>query len=265
MGGCALLALACGERGHQARGVVRDLDPAQAQIVIEHGDIPDLMSAMTMSYGVSEPALLEGVERGDAIDFRLERGEDGYRVTRLEVLGHASDGGEDGLRLSDLRTTDEPAPDFALVDQEGAPFALAELRGRSVLLDFVYTRCPGPCPILTGTHVEVQRRLSPEARARTWFVSVSLDPTRDTPEVLRAYARARGADLADWSFLTGPADAVAKVVRDYGIGAIRGEDGEIQHLVATFLIDPEGRIARRYIGNEHDAAELVRDLESGVD
>jgi protein SCO1/2 len=129
-----------------------------------------------------------------------------------------------------------------------------------VLLDFVYTRCPGPCPILTGTHVALQRSLPPELRERAWFVSISLDPRYDTPERLSEYARARGADLSGWSFVTGPVDAVDAVVRAYGVGRTRREDGQIEHVVATFLIDPEGRIAERYVGLEHGADELLRDL-----
>jgi len=131
-----------------------------------------------------------------------------------------------------------------------------------VLLDFIWTRCPGPCPILTGLHVKLQQQLPPALRERTQFVSISLDPVRDTPAVLRDYAKTRGADLAGWSFLTGPPDEVDAVIKSYGVGSAKAPDGQIEHVVATFLIDGAGRIARRYIGLEgHDPAELLRDLE----
>jgi protein SCO1/2 len=109
-------------------------------------------------------------------------------------------------------------------------------------------------------HVELQRSLAPELRARTRFVSITLDPERDRPEALRAYALARGADLSDWSFLTGSPEAVRAVVESYGVGTTRGPDGEIEHVVATFLIDAEGRIAERWLGLEHEPAELARAL-----
>jgi protein SCO1/2 len=258
----ALAAAGCGERRHLAHGVVRDVDRESRQLLIEHDDIPGLMPAMTMSFDVADPGILDQVAPGQEIDFELARQGRVWRVTRVESFGR-SGGGEAGTAgFAALQQEDEPAPDFALVDQDGRRVALADLRGRAVLLDFVYTQCPGPCPILTGTHVAVQRGLPSALRERTWFASVSLDPERDTPEALRDYARARGADLASWSFLSGPPDEVAAVVRAYGIGSIRKPDGEIDHVVASFLIDPQGRIARRYLGLEHEAETLLRDIEA---
>jgi len=153
------------------------------------------------------------------------------------------------------------APAFRLTDQQGRAVSLADWRGRAVLLDFIYTHCPGPCPILTARHVELQRTLPLALRARVHFASISLDPQRDTPEALRAYAEARGADLSDWSFLTGPAEEISAVLRAYGIGAGRNGGGEIEHLVATFLINPEGRITRRFLGLEHSTKTLQTALQ----
>ncbi len=150
----------------------------------------------------------------------------------------------------------ERAPEFALIDQAGRPFSSASLRGRVVLVDFIFTHCGGPCPILTGIHVALQRRLPPALRERTAFVSISVDPERDTPEQLLAYARARGADLAGWSFLTGTAAQIESVARGFGVGSSREPGGEIAHTTATFLLDPAFRIARRFTGLEHGPEEL---------
>jgi protein SCO1/2 len=150
----------------------------------------------------------------------------------------------------------DPAPQFALTDQEGRPFRSESLRGRAAVVDFIFTSCGGPCPIQTGIHAALQRRLPPELRARVAFVSISVDPEHDTPERLRDYARARGADLSDWSFLTGPRAEIDAVARGFGIGATRAPDGELLHTTATLLLDPEGRIARRLTGVEHGPAEL---------
>ena len=152
---------------------------------------------------------------------------------------------------------DPPGVDVTYVANEGF---LIEADGKRVLIDFVFTNCDGPCPILTSKHVQLQRALDFELRARTHFVSISLDPERDTPAVLRAYATARGADLSNWSFLTGPPAEVAAVVENYGVGSTPGPDGEIEHMVAAFLVDPEGRIAERYLGLDHDPESMLRDL-----
>ena len=111
-----------------------------------------------------------------------------------------------------------------------------------------------------------------ELRERVRFVSISLDPEYDTPEVLTRYAQERGADLATWSFLTGPPAEVADVVKRFGVGTLRAADGSIDHVVATFLIDEQGRIAKRWLGLENGVNAFsivsVRDIplvvETGI-
>jgi protein SCO1/2 len=92
------------------------------------------------------------------------------------------------------------------------------------------------------------------------FVSISLDPENDTPEALAKYARERGADLEGWSFLTGPKADVEEVVRRYGVGTLRAADGTIDHLVATFLVDGNGKIARRWLGLDHTLDEMRAEI-----
>ena len=257
-----LLAVACGDatRHYQGRGVVREVQPDLHQLVIEHEDIAGLMPAMTMNFDVADPKLLAQAKPGEAVDFELSFDGRSYRITRLSPRPGAPAGRDRGLRLADLTAQDEPAPDFRLIDQRGREVALTDLRGLAVVLDFVYTNCPGPCPILTSSHVTLQHSLAPALRSRTRFVSISLDPERDTPEVMRRYGTARGADLNTWSFLTGSAPQVEDVLKRYGVGRIPQPDGTIDHLVVTFLIDPAGRIVRRYVGLEHRPEEIAGDL-----
>jgi len=259
---CALLAAACGGPDlYEADGTVTELRPDLGQVVIDHEDIPGLMPAMTMNFDVADPALLAGLAPGDRIHFHLAHEGASYRLVAAEKIGEAGAAGISGsVSLSDVAPAAEPAPPFELVDQDGAPRSLASLRGKTVLLDFVYANCPGPCPILTGTHVRVQKLLPEALRGKVWFVSVTLDPDRDTPEALRAYGKARGADFASWSFLTGPKPAVEDVIARYGVGKMPAPGGEIQHVVVSFLIDPEGRIVKRYFGLEHHADDLVREI-----
>jgi protein SCO1/2 len=262
-----LAAAGCGRRAHvhDARGVVESVDREYGQVVIAHEDIPGLMPAMTMNFDVPDAELLAALEPGQAIDFQVEFTGKAYRVIAATPRAGGGAHGEAGASLDALAAERDPAPPFRLIDQDGNPFALDALRGKVVLLDFVYAQCPGPCPILTGLHADVQRALDPATRARTHFVSISLDPLRDTPSALREYARKRGADLSDWTFLTGPPDDVAAVIEAYGVGSARQADGTIAHLVVTFLIDGEGRIAQRYVGLEHEVEELVRGIERAAE
>ncbi len=258
------LLLACGgpeDHVHTVRGVVQEVVGEYDQVVVAHEDIPGLMPAMTMNFDVADPALLERLEPGHAIEFELSFTGKSYRILSARVLGEEE---ADTTRrtLAEGPAARDPAPPIRLVDHNGDAFALADLAGKAVLLDFIFTRCPGPCPILTGLNVAVQERLPPEVRARTHFVSVSLDPLRDTPATLRRYGEKRGADLETWSFLTGPVEEVEAVLASYGVGSTRRPDGEIEHIVVTFLIDLEGRIAQRYLGLEHDPDVVARALAS---
>jgi protein SCO1/2 len=263
----ALLALsfACREHAgegsrHEAHGIVRDVQAESRQVLIEHDEIPGLMPAMTMNFDVPDAELLATLAPGQVIDFTLEHSGSSFRVVAASVVGESGSAGSSG-GFDDVVAVLDPAPDFSLVDQNGGTLTLASLRGKLVVLDFIYSTCPGPCPLLTSTHVTLQRMLPPELRERTRFVSISIDPIRDTPAALRAYALARGADLRDWSFLTGPPEAVTNVMQGYGVGSIRRPDGQVDHLVATFLIDGQGRIAQRFIGLEHEPETLLRALE----
>jgi protein SCO1/2 len=242
--------------------VVEDVQGETGQIVIAHEDIPGLMPAMTMNFDVADKALLDTLSAGDAIDFEVEFTGKAYVVTEATVRerGVATSGGG---QLGRIAPANDPAPPFTLTDHDGNRRSLEAWRGKLLVMDFIWTRCPGPCPILTGLHVKLQRMLPPELREKVRFVSISLDPMRDTPAVLREYANKRGADLANWSFLTGAPEEVDAVLRAYGVGSAKAENGQIEHVVATFVIDGDGQIARRHIGLEgHDPAELLRELEA---
>jgi len=243
-------------RLYDVRGIVRGVQPAERQLVVQHEDIEGLMPAMTMNFGVVRPELLDEVEVGQVIAFKLAASRRGYYIVELEVLA-VDETGALPDSLEGLAAEADPAPAFQLIDQQGRSVALSDLSGKALLLDFIFTRCPGPCPVLTGLHVDAQRALPAELRERVWFVSISLDPEHDRPEVLRAYAEARGADLSSWSFLTGESETVGEVIQGYGVGKLLAEDGEIEHTVATFVIDPEGRIVRRFLGLDHSPDELV--------
>jgi protein SCO1/2 len=223
------------------------------------------MPAMSMSFDVADPRLLDTLAPGQVVEFTLEIRSTSFRIVAARVVEEVGDAGRSGTLARGFAGAVKeapPAPDFTLTDQDGQTVSLADLRGQTLLVDFIYTHCPGPCPILTGTHVSVQGLLPEPLRERVRFVSISLDPARDTPEAMRAYATARGVDLARWSFLTGDDDSVADVLERYGVGATPGENGEIEHLVITYLIDAEGRIARRFAGLEHRAETLAAALEA---
>jgi protein SCO1/2 len=155
-----------------------------------------------------------------------------------------------------------PAPAFKLTSQDGAPVTLADYRGRVVAVTFILTLCTSTCPVLTPMMSTVQDRLGHDFGNRIAFVSITVDPERDTPEVLKMYAQAYGANLAGWSFLTGNPEDIREVTRRYGVYAAKTETGDVDHTFLTSIIDPKGMLRVQYLGVRFDPEEFRRDLLS---
>jgi len=153
-----------------------------------------------------------------------------------------------------------PAPAFALISQDGAPVALADFRDKVVAVTFIYTSCTDTCPVLTALMAHVQDKLGPDFGRRIAFVSITVDPERDTPEVLKRYAETFGADLKGWAFLTGDPAAIQEVVLRYGAFAAKNADGQVDHTFLTSIVDRSGTLRVQYLGVRFDPDEFRRDL-----
>ena len=153
-----------------------------------------------------------------------------------------------------------PAPEFTLTSQDNAQVALADLHGKVVAVTFIYTFCVDTCPVLTPMMSFIQDQLGADFGAKIAFVSITVDPERDTPKVLKEYAQALGANLAGWSFLTGPSDAIRDVTRRYGVFASKSRDGNVDHTFLTSIVDRRGILRVQYLGARFDPDEFRRDL-----
>src|SRR5436189_158077 len=101
-------------------------------------------------------------------------------------------------------------PSFQLVNQNGQPFGSAQLAGKIWIADFIYTTCPGPCPMISSRMSELQKPLE---KTDVHLVSFSVDPAKDTPQVLRGYAEKLQAEPGRWDFLTGPQSTIYNLSR----------------------------------------------------
>jgi len=142
-------------------------------------------------------------------------------------------------------------PDFQLTTQSGQKFSSKNLAGRVWVADFIYTTCPGPCPLMS----QKMRRLQ-AADPNLLLLSFSVDPEHDTPEALAAYARHYNAQ-SNWYFLTGARDTLQRLSRD----AFKLSDLGMTHSTRLVLVDREGRI-RGYYGTQED--DPVRELLADV-
>ncbi len=165
-----------------------------------------------------------------------------------------------GLAPKRPSTVNTPAPAFVLVDQENQPFASTKLRGKTVVLNFIFTTCTDVCPLFTAKLVQLQRKLNGQFGSELFFVSVTTDPEIDSPKVLKAYALRHGADLENWAFLTGSEAQLKSVWRSYSLQVIRRKRGLVQHTSLTTVIDRTGLRRQNYWGERWSLEDLERDL-----
>jgi protein SCO1/2 len=158
-----------------------------------------------------------------------------------------------------------PAPAFTLTSQDGARVSLHDFRGKVVAVTFIYTYCPDLCPMLTANMVRVQERLGSDFGSRIVFVSITVDPEHDTPEVLKQYAQDLGADLDGWVFLTADPAILRHVEGQYGVFARKTKEGDVDHTFLTSLIDPDGILRVQYLGVRFDLEEFRGDLLNLLD
>jgi protein SCO1 len=152
------------------------------------------------------------------------------------------------------------APDFALTSQDGNEVRLEDFRGKVVAVAFIYASCPDVCPLLTDKMARVQDELGADFGSKVVFVSITVDPERDTPEVLKGYAEAFDANLDGWAFLTGSLAAVREVAQRYGVAVAPAADGQVDHTLLTTLVDRRGVMRVQYLGYRFDEEEFRHDL-----
>jgi protein SCO1/2 len=153
------------------------------------------------------------------------------------------------------------APDFVLTERTGQTVKLADLAGKVWVADFFYTTCPGPCPTMTSRLSEVQKQLGTEPDLR--LVSISIDPEKDTPDVLKLYAeKFKATDR--WLFLTGEKAGIHALARDgfkMPIAEPETPGGQIIHSTRLILIDRAGTLRGFYEAtNETGVNDLIRDI-----
>ncbi|MBY0522000.1 MAG: SCO family protein [Gemmataceae bacterium] len=159
----------------------------------------------------------------------------------------------------------QKAPDFALTTQDEKSLRLADLKGKVALVSFVFTTCNGTCPATTARMAQVQAELKSRGRLKdssVQLLSITLDPTRDSPDALRRYLKLYDADPASWSALTGSAEDVNKVLAAWDMWAKPAANGQLDHPSRIYLVDRKGQVREIYHLGFMKAAWVVEDIES---
>ena len=156
-------------------------------------------------------------------------------------------------------------PQFSLTERDGRRITLSDLKGKVSIINFIYTNCPDTCPLQSAQMKEIQEDFENEKDLR--LVSITVDPARDTPQVLSEYAKRFSADPVRWLFLTGEKENIYKLAQEgFHLGAVeiphekRPESGATHtHSPRFVLVDRNAQIRGYYTSTDPDALKRLRD------
>lgn len=259
-------------RRYTISGQILVVNTATQSLSIKHGDIVGYMPAMTMTFRVSRPDLMNGRVPGELMTGTLEVDDTEGRIVEVTHTGSAPlpDRDNTASMAAGVLNVGDTAPDAALIDQNNRRRSFSEWRGTPTLVTFIYTRCPLPnfCPLMDKNFASIQQRAAadPAVRGKFKLVTVSFDPDNDTPAVLKEHAARLKADSAVWTFLTGDRITVNRFAAKFGVGVVREgtAPGEITHNLRTTLIGADGRVLKIYGGSDWTIATALADLSAAI-
>ncbi len=255
-----------GIKRYHFTGRVVSTDKRANSVMIDGDDVPGFMGAMTMPYAVKDSSLLDKLKPGDQIAADIVvQGDDSW-LENVVVTGHTAPPPKPTAEMH-LPAVGEAVPDFKFINQNDRSISLRHYRGQTLLLTFIYTRCPFPdfCPRVSHQFAEINRQLinNPSLASETHLFSISFDPAHDTPKVLRAYAfsvsGSKSASLfKHWEFAAPRRADLAAIAAFFGVD-IQKDGAVLNHSLSTAVIGPDGRIFKWYHGSDWQPAELVKD------
>ncbi len=268
-------------RVFQVKGVIQNIERPQKRIVIRHEEIPGYMPAMAMPFEVRDAGELNGLSTNEPITFRLLVTDDRAWIDRIKKLSNAppatpanaaatnqlqASGSFRRVRDVEPLAVGDLMPDYHFTNELGQPVNLSDFKGQAVALTFIYTRCPLPnfCPQMGRNFAAAYHQLITNHSAVTnWhLLTISFDPTFDTPKALKEYGqRMFKADSARWNFLTGAMIDIDAITEQFGLYFSRQEGSfNWDHNLRTVVIGADGKIKDILIGNQWKPEELVEKL-----
>lgn len=157
-------------------------------------------------------------------------------------------------------------------NQSGAyVFFPSAYRGKIVVMSYIYTHCPDICPMTTNNMQSLQKMLASDGEKNVRFVTLTFDPSRDTPGVLKDYAQVRGIAIDDWDFLSGPKANVDSVLGRIRMKYVMTDSSYskgheltyfINHSDECVLVDTSGNVRGVYSGSQLDFKQIIGDIKS---
>lgn len=253
------------------RGQVLTKDLNTKQLTVNGDAIPGFMAAMAMPYPVKDLQGLTDVQPGDKVTADVVvQNNDNYWLEHVVITDKSGRGSVSATVPHEL-LPGQAVPDVPLINQDGKTIHLAQFKGQSVLLTFIYTRCPLPtfCPLISSEFATIHKEMAqnPAELRKTHLLSISLDPTYDTPPVLRkyglAYLQDDPAGFRHWDFVsTTPAD-LQTLAAAFGLEYFE-QNNQISHSMSTVLVGPDGTVAKSWPGNEWKTSDVIAALRQSI-
>lgn len=256
----AFIVLACQqapERRYDVEGTVVSVDAKRKEVTLNHTPIPGYMDAMTMPFSLKEDWPYNVLNTGDHIQAILVVQGDRSWLEELSITRSTAETTAPPPPSTESEFSPYPAADFTLTDQDGQPFSLSSLRGKVAVLDFIFTRCPGPCPLLSLKFSQLQQKLGERLGKDVMLLSVSIDPRHDTPAVLKDYAQRYSANLTGWKFLVGSTRETIMTASAFGADYEANQDGIVDHRLVTCVIDRDGTVVKEFAGTNYTVDEIL--------
>jgi len=264
-------------QSYPVRGVVVGTDPANGEVILKHDAIPGLMPAMTMPYHLEDQSALSELHPGDIVTATLLADHDAagpinLRLKDIVVIAQARPDYKPTVNYHVPAKGDEVA-NFKLLNQSSRTIDLKQFRGKVVVMTFIYTRCPLAdfCPRMSRNFAEIDKALQsdPALYKKTHLLSVSFDPTYDTPKVLRSYGAAYTGNYTNeifqhWEFAAPSVADLPSMEQFFDVGVTPGENGTLQHSLSTVVIGEDGKIVAFYPTNDWTPTQVLADIRSAA-
>lgn len=256
------------------KGKILSVAKDEGSATVDADNIPGFMDAMAMPYPIPDQKVLANLAPGDEITADVVITPDGkYHLENVVVTKKAT-GGEAKPSSENLHMPQpgDKVPDFALVNQDGKQVDMDSFRGKVTLVTFIYTRCPFPdyCPLVSNNFAQIyaQARSNPALFSKLRLLSISFDPTHDTPKVLRAYGKTfekttAGEPFDHWQFATAQPKELQKITNFFGV-LYDPSQKDIVHSLSTSVIGPQGTIYKWYDDNSWKPADLLGDATQAL-
>lgn len=269
---CLCFSMSCRRSGNEKRydlkGKVLVVEPDKRLVTVSHDDIKGYMPAMTMPFTVPSESDLKILAPDDQITATLVV--DGSQAWLEDlIITRQSANPSSALPGVVMAKEGDEVPNFTLRNQNNREIRIQNYRGKTLLLTFIYTRCPVPeyCTLMSNNFAQIERALGqdPQLYEKTHLLSVSIDPAYDTPEVLRSYGAAHTEryekeTFAHWEFAGGTSGQVKDIAQYFGLTYFPDKD-QIIHGLRTVIVKPDGRVGKIYSGNDWKPEEVVEELK----